>query len=87
MCMLFALRGARLFFKPFALRHFGGDGHKMLRESRGDHRRLNLLTIFFHFRVTLTVIASGTVQHATLGIFSHSANYNIQVVHFFPILW
>ena len=26
----------------------------MVHESRGDHRRLSLLTIFFHFRVTLT---------------------------------
>ena len=47
------------------LRHIGGDGHKMPRESRGNHRRLSLLTIFFHFRVTLTEIASETVQHAT----------------------
>ena len=28
--------------------------HKMLRESRGDHCRLSLLTIFFHSLVTLT---------------------------------
>ena len=63
---LFALRGARFFFKPFSLRHIGGYGHKMLRESRGDHRRLSSLTIFFHLRVILTGIASGTVQHTTL---------------------
>ena len=50
----------------FPLRHIASDGHKMLRESRGYHRRLNLLTIFFHFRVTLTGIANETVQHATL---------------------
>ena len=43
-----------------------GDGYMMLRESRGDHRRLSLLTIFFHFRVTQTGIASGTVRQATL---------------------
>ena len=46
---------------------FVGDGHKMLRESRWDHCCLSLLTIFFHFRVTLAGIAGGTtVQHATL---------------------
>ena len=61
MLSLFVLRGARLFFKPLPLRHIGGDGHKMLRESRWDHCRLSLLTISFHFRVTLTAIASGTV--------------------------
>ena len=59
MLSLFALRGALLFFKPLPLRGIGGDGHKMLRESRGDHRRLSLLTIFLHVRVTRTGIASG----------------------------
>ena len=63
MLSLFALRVARLFFKPLPLRNIGGDGHNMRRESRGNHRRLSLLTISFHFRVTLTGITSGTVQH------------------------
>ena len=58
MLSLVALRGALLFFKPLPLRHLRGDGHKMLRESRGDLCRLSLLTIFFHFRVTRTGIAS-----------------------------
>ena len=57
MLSLFALRGARLFFKPLPLRQIDDDGHKMLRERRNDHRRLNLLTIFFHLRVTQTGIA------------------------------
>ena len=36
----------------------------MLRESRGDRRLLSLLTISFHFPVTLTEITSETVQHS-----------------------
>ena len=68
MCTLsfFALRGAWLFFKPLPLRWIGGDGKKMLRESRWNHCCLILLVIFFHFRVTRTGIASGKVQHAIL---------------------
>ena len=48
----FALRSAQSSFKPLPLRRIGGDSHKMLRESSGDHRRFSLLTIFFHFRVS-----------------------------------
>ena len=40
----------------------------MLCESSGDHPRLSLLAIFFHFRVTLTAITSGTVHLATCNI-------------------
>ena len=54
MLSLFALSGALLYLKPLPLRHIGGDGHKKLHECRWDHHRLSLLTIFFHFRVTLT---------------------------------
>ena len=83
----FALRGARLFFtgKPLPLRRIGGDSNKM-RESSKDHRRLSLLIIFFHFCVTRTGIASRTVQHATC-VLSRTAKHNLQVVHFFQILW
>ena len=56
----------RYWVHALPLRHIGGDGHKMLRQSRRDHPRLSLLTIFFHLRVTLTAFASGTVHHATL---------------------
>ena len=58
MLFLFALHGARLFFKSLPLRRIGGDGHNML-ESREDHCRLSLLTMYFHFCVTWTGIASG----------------------------
>ena len=61
MLSLLAMCGARLFLKPLPLWFIGGEGHKMLRESCGDHRRLSLLVIFFLFRVTLTRIASGSV--------------------------
>ena len=47
-----------------------------------DHHHLRLLTIFCHFCVTLTGITSGTVQHATLCVFSHTAKHNLQVAHF-----
>ena len=46
MLFLFALHGARLFFKSLPLRRIGGDGHNML-ESREDHCRLSLLTSIF----------------------------------------
>ena len=85
MLSLFALRGARLFFKPLPLRRIGGDSNKM-RESSKDHRRLSLLNIFYHFRVTRTEIASGTVQHATC-VLSRTAKHSLQVAHFFQILW
>ena len=50
----------------------------------GSHHSLSLLTIFFHFHVTLTGITSGTVQHMKLQVsFSHTAIHNQQVVHFF----
>ena len=68
MLSLFALRGARLFFKPPSrtLRSIGGYGNNM-RESGGDHRRLSLLIIVSHFRVTHTGIANGTVpRHCVL---------------------
>ena len=75
--------------KPLPLRHMGGDGHKILHESRGDHRRLSLLTIFFHVRVTLIGIESGTFQHATLCASFHvrpNTNYKLYT-SFFQILW
>ena len=87
MLSLFAVRGALLFFKPLPLRRIGGDGHKMLRESRGDHRRLSLLTIFLHVRVTRTGIASGTVFNSPMRditcVLSRTAKHNLQVVHYF----
>ena len=87
MLSLFTLRGAQLFFKPLPRRRTGDDGNKMC-ESRWDHRHLSLLIIFFHFCVTRTGIASGTVQHATLRAsfrreVLRTGKHNLQVVHCF----
>ena len=85
---------AWLFFKLLPLRQIGCYGNKMLCESRCYHHCLNLLMIFFHFRVTQTGITKGAVQHATLCVsFSKFAYCKtqtpvvLQVAHFFQILW
>ena len=93
MLLLFALHGAQLFFKQLPLRQIGCYGHKMLCESCRDNNSLSLLVLFFlSFTVTWTgIIASGTVQQATLhasfrGGLVAKHNLHWQVVHFFQIL-
>ena len=76
-------------FRPLRHRQINGDGHKMLRESRGDHRRLSFLTILFHFRVTRTgsEVEQSNTHWDIVRVLSLTAKHNLQVVHFFQILW
>ena len=53
-------------------------------QRRRDHRRLSLLIIFVHFRVTRIGIPSGTVQHAILrASFGILANTTYKLYTFF----